>query len=282
MLEKKVNVTDTKELYTDIYRTDGHDYGNTSAFRTRHLLGMVNKWISQLDLKDDAVVIEIGAALGQLSGSHQNWRGFEYSATAVQLAKEIHGPSFNISEADARDLPLETNSVDFVYSFATLEHIPEIEKVFLEIERIVKPGGVAMLAPAWNCRSWTVKKLQQRPYSELPVIDKLGKFFIPLRNNLVFRMLGSMPSRIYREIKLVLGAPVSLDYKKLEPDFSLWEKYPHISDDDAFVSIDAHAALAYFVAKKWEILSHTSFISRFMCRGEEVVVRKPIEILKSE
>ncbi len=275
MLNSQINSSDTKALYADIYKTDGHNYGNTSQFRIRHLLGIVNKWIHLVDLKDEDTVVEVGASLGQLSGCHKNWKGFEYSSTAVELAKSINGPSFNIFESDARNLAQETGSVDFLFSFATLEHIPEVEKAFLEIERVIKPGGVALLAPAWNCRTWTVKKLQQRPYSELTVNQKIGKFLIPLRNNLFLRLINSLPSRAFREIKLLTNLPVPLDYKKLEPDFGLWDRYPHISDDDAFVSIDAHAALTYFVAKKWEVLSHPSLVSRVLCRGEEIVVKKP-------
>jgi hypothetical protein len=68
---------------------------------------------------------------------------------------------------------------------------------------------------------------------------------------------------------------IPLDYKPLQPDFKLWEKYPHISDDDAFVSMDAHAAITYFSSRGWKIISHPSFINRLFCRGDEVVIQKP-------
>jgi SAM-dependent methyltransferase len=215
--------------------------------------------------------------LGHLHICHKNWRGFEYSGAAVQLAKERYGQTLNITEADARALPLENGSVDFLASFDTLEHIPDVEKAFDEIVRIMKPGGTAFLMPAWNCRSWAVKKLQMRPYSELSLSEKIGKFLIPLRDNLYFRLGCGLPGRLGREVRLLLGREVPIEYRKLSPDFSLWTRYDHAADDDAFAAIDAHAGLAYFVSCGWKTPSHPSFWKRFSCRGEAIVVQKPAQ-----
>jgi len=277
---------DTKSLYSEVYKAEGYDYGGVMAKAKRDdgldgqaqdpKLSKVKAYIRLYGIGDGERVVEVGCGLGHLNSCHRNWEGLEYSATAVQLAKEIHGESLRIIEADARALPIETCTVDFLFSFAALEHVPDVEKAFFEIKRVLKPNGLAMLAPAWNCRPWTVKKLQQRPYSELGIIQKLEKFLIPMRNHLAYRMILVVPVRLMREILLAVGSsPMVLQYRKLEPDFSLWDRYPHISDDDAFVSIDAHAALTYFASRNWEILSHPTIVRRLICRGEEIVVRKP-------
>lgn len=273
---------DTKQLYSDIYKIDGYDYGSfdkqkNTLERPDAQLDIVKKYLKIYEVADDAVVIEIGCGLGHLNICHPRWKGFEYSNTAVALAKDLYGRGLNIIEGDARALPIESSSVDFIFSFAALEHIPEVENAFKEIERILKPNGIAVLNPAWNCRTWTVKKLEQRPYSELQLSEKIGKLLIPIRNNLLFRMLCSMPSRLLREVKLFsTKSQLPLEYSKLEPDFSLWQKYEHISDDDAFVSMDAHAALIYFASRGWISYSHNNMFKRFMCRGREIVVSKSI------
>lgn len=278
--QHKNEMINTKQLYSDVYKTDGHDYGsfeNQKKMRERPnaQLDIIKKYLNKHKIPDDAVVIEIGCGLGHLNSSHPNWKGFEYSNTALTLAKDIYGNNLNIFEGDARALPVESSTVDFVFSFAALEHIPEVENAFKEIERILKPNGIAVLSPAWNCRPWTVKKLEQRSYSELKISEKISKLFIPLRNNIIFRMLCSIPVRLLREVKLsIKKCPLPLEYLKLEPDFSLWEKYEHISDDDAFVSIDAHAALIYFSSRGWVCYSHQNIFKRFTCRGEEIVVSK--------
>ncbi len=276
-----MNKIDTQKLYTEIYKADGHNYGSYNEnehidSRVSPQLQTIKYYIEKYSLLPNSLILEIGCGLGHLNVCHPNWMGFEYSKTAIDLAKSIYGQKLNITEADARNLPLPSDSVDFLFSFAALEHIPEVEKAFSEIERVLKPNGIAVLCPAWNCRTWTVKKLEQRSYTELSVSEKIGKFLIPLRNNLFFRLLCAMPSRLYREqLFLVRKQQVKLQYRKLSPDFSLWEKYEHISDDDAFVSIDAHAALVYFISRNWRSDSHSNFIKRLSCRGNEIVVRKP-------
>ena len=49
---------------------------------------------------------------------------------------------------DARDLPLDDNSVEGVFSSNMLEHTPNAEAVLDEIERVLRPGG-------WAYVSWT-------------------------------------------------------------------------------------------------------------------------------
>jgi hypothetical protein len=61
---------------------------------------------------------------------------------------------------------------------------------------------------------------------------------------------------------------------KLAPDFDLIEKYGHISDDDAFISMDSHAAMIYFLSKDYEIVSHNSLFKRLFCREEPIIIRK--------
>ena len=42
---------------------------------------------------------------------------------------------------------------------------PQLERFLTEIneiDRVPQQGGFALIAPAWNCRSWTVKKIEQR------------------------------------------------------------------------------------------------------------------------
>ena len=42
---------------------------------------------------------------------------------------------FNVTpiEADARDLPIEDKSVDFLFSFAVFEHVPELERAYKKL-----------------------------------------------------------------------------------------------------------------------------------------------------
>ena len=116
--------------------------GDEDSFeeRNRPLRSVLNKWMAHFQIFDEATVVEIGCGMGYLHVCHPNWHGIEYSSTAVKRAKKDFG-RLNIVQGDARCLPLESGSVDFLFSFAALEHVPEVELAFYEIGRVLKPGG---------------------------------------------------------------------------------------------------------------------------------------------
>jgi SAM-dependent methyltransferase len=272
---------DTKILYEKIYKENEYNYGgyNNEMQKIKEIdnksqLNKIKFYIQLLEIKESDIVLELGCGYGHNNKCHSNWKGYEYSSEAIKIGKKIYGNNLNIYEADARFLPEKDNTVDLIYTFDVLEHIPELERAFEEISRVLKPGGVAILGPAWNCREWTVKKLQQRPYSELSLKEKIGKFLIPIRENLIFRMFCALPRRVFLEVISLWKNNIKLIYRELYPDFSLWKNYPHIADDDAFISIDAHSAICWFRSRNFKIKSHPNFISRFSCRGEELVVVK--------
>jgi SAM-dependent methyltransferase len=271
--------TDMKRMYSETYRMVARHNELQNIYRNElrtPQLDAVEHQIAANRIGPDAKVVEVGCGIGHLHRCHKNWQGFEYADTAVELAKRTYGQDLNISEADGRDLPLEANSVDFLFSYDALEHMPLVERAFAEIERVLKPGGIAYLAPAWNCRPWVVSKLDVRPYDVLSLFEKIGKLLIPLRENVLFRLLCSLPGRMKREALLLLGSgPLPLDYQPLKPNFHLWQTYERAADDDAVVSMDMHAALAYFRSRGWEVPSHPTFPKRFACRSEPILVRKP-------
>jgi SAM-dependent methyltransferase len=172
-------------------------------------------------------------------------------------------------------LPFADESVEFIFSWAAIEHVPAPELVMSEIERVLKPAGIALFAPAWNCRSWTVKRLKMRHYRDLSWGDRLDKVTIPIRNHLLWRGIQSLPSRVWRELRALLGKSIPFDYCRLQPDFNV--NAVHVSDDDAFASMDPYAAIIYFRPRGWQVLSHPTFIKRFFSRHEPVVVRKPFK-----
>jgi SAM-dependent methyltransferase len=62
---------------------------------------------------------------------------------------ELHGePPEGAVLGDAMDLPLESESLDGVFTSNMIEHTPNPVAVFDEIERVLRPGG-------WAYVSWT-------------------------------------------------------------------------------------------------------------------------------
>lgn len=139
-----MNHSNSKKLYNEVYNPSTVNYGavgQDTSERFNPQLNIINIYIQKFSIHSTASVLEVGCGLGRLHSCHQNWHGIEYSETAVQEAKKLFGENINIAEGDARKLPVESDSVDLYFSFAALEHVPEVERAFIEIERVIKGGG---------------------------------------------------------------------------------------------------------------------------------------------
>ena len=128
------------------------------------------------------------------------------SLTNSLLNKFGHKSGIGI-QGDSRFLPIQSNSVDFVFSNGVLHHSPNIQKSVEEIYRILKPGGkfcvclyhkhsivwMKFLLKALIKGKWTKKSLDQyissqtevswitddqtNPYTQLFSYSKCSKLF---------------------------------------------------------------------------------------------------------
>lgn len=229
--------------------------------------GITRHWLERVpaELQSHAVV-ELGCGRGALAGVSPSHAGFDLSLRAV-----LSNRSMRATVADMEHVPLRDGAASFVFSWAAIEHVPHPERVMIEVERILTPGGIALLAPAWHCRTWAAEGLEFRPYRELRPIQRLRKALIPVRNSLVVRGPGELATRLRRELQLLRGTPLPFTYERLQPNL---ESYVG-TDSDAFTSLDPHQTIAYFLSRGWTSLSHPSRRSRMFSTHEPVVVQKP-------
>ncbi len=76
----------------------------------------------------------------------------EYLEAGVEIAKSR---GLNAIQADARDLPLPSESFDLLVAFDVLEHVEEDDQVAAEIRRVLRPGGTALVAVPCDMRLWS-------------------------------------------------------------------------------------------------------------------------------
>jgi SAM-dependent methyltransferase len=67
---------------------------------------------------------------------------FPIVAQAARLSWES---SPRLAVADVRAIPFPPNSVELVYSMGTIEHFPDYRTAASEIQRVLKPGGIAII-----------------------------------------------------------------------------------------------------------------------------------------
>lgn len=74
--------------------------------------------------------------------------GIDFSSKMLSIFKEkISGHQMEnlfLIQGDAREVPLRSASVDFIYSFTSLYYVYQVSVALAEIGRILKPGGVAV------------------------------------------------------------------------------------------------------------------------------------------
>lgn len=108
-------------------------------------------WIfDQVELPDDARIVEIGCGSGTLWA--ENYKripeGWQITLTDAspgmicETQQRLSGSdSFRFQVANAQELPFPDESFDAVMAAHMLYHVPDRDKAFSEIVRILRPGG---------------------------------------------------------------------------------------------------------------------------------------------
>lgn len=111
-----------------------------------HLFKKVVEYLKP-QLKDR--ILEIGCGRGFLTRRMQalakDTMGIDINPEAVSAGVV---PSLRVMDATKLEFPSE--SFDKIYSCHTIEHIPNLGKLFQEIERVLKPGGKILLVYPWE------------------------------------------------------------------------------------------------------------------------------------
>jgi ubiquinone/menaquinone biosynthesis C-methylase UbiE len=98
--------------------------------------------------------LDIGCGVGRLmratASRFQKVYGIDMTPSMVELsAQYLEGlNNTRVFLCDGRTIPMEDESIDFVYSMITFQHIPSrsaVESYLAEARRVLKPGGVVRI-----------------------------------------------------------------------------------------------------------------------------------------
>lgn len=106
---------------------------------------LAGKRVLKLDLWNEAINTRI---LGWMSEEGADAVGFDVSHVVTRRARQNadrENHDISILGADMRSMPFRGESFDVVYTMGTLEHIAEYRDAMIEIRRVLKPGGVAVI-----------------------------------------------------------------------------------------------------------------------------------------
>jgi len=104
---------------------------------------------------EDKTVLEIGYGGGRLLAAASRYFSFVVGVDIHENSQIVHDElvaagitNFRLINTNGSSIPLESENIDFVYSFIVLQHVEKYE-IFVsylrETYRVLKPGGIAVL-----------------------------------------------------------------------------------------------------------------------------------------
>lgn len=147
----------------------GRDYENL-AERTA---------LSRLLPSQGGALVDIGAGFGRLADLYRGYQQvvlIDPARTQLAEARRALGESdrITLAAADIYRLPLADQAFDAAVTVRVLHHLRDVPQALVEVQRIIKPGGIFILEYA-NKRNlkeilrWLVGRSQKRPFSLEPV-----------------------------------------------------------------------------------------------------------------
>lgn len=112
---------------------------------TKELLEGINNYFK---LSGASKILEIGAAQGNFIAACEllgySCQGIEPYEPAIKVSQELSkrlNIKMEIKKGIAENIPYDDNTFDLVIANSVMEHVRDVEKVFNEIVRVLKPTG---------------------------------------------------------------------------------------------------------------------------------------------
>jgi len=108
-------------------------------FSGKHLM----PWLPN---RNDLTVLDLGSGTGfftdLLASSYQQVIGLDLSKGMLHFAQESRHKDITWLEADVHKIPLQDESVDFIYSNLVIQWCEPLDVAISEMLRVLKPGGL--------------------------------------------------------------------------------------------------------------------------------------------
>jgi SAM-dependent methyltransferase len=209
-------------------------------------------------------VLDVGSGRGYLQDLVADYVGLDISPSAGRF---YHKP---FVVASATEMPFKDRQFDAIWTVWVLEHIPNPESALREMRRVVRPGGVILLMPAWFCPSWAAQGYGVRPYSDLGLGGKAIKAGLWIRSSPLFLFASTIPIRALRySAAKVSGRPTSFHYSRLTPNYETY----WVPDSDAVNSMDPFEAALWFESRGDKCLNCRSGFRKMVDSPQYIVIR---------
>jgi ubiquinone/menaquinone biosynthesis C-methylase UbiE len=160
-------------------------YDKQMGFYDRHLFGDSRAWVCA-QASGDTLEVAVGTGLNLPFYPEQvRLTGIDFSPAMLAIARERAdglGRPVDLREADAMALPFPDGSFDTVVCTFSLCAVPDDSRAVAEMRRVLRPGGLLLLADHVAGGSWPVRAVQK--VMELVTVPLQGEYVLrrPLRH----------------------------------------------------------------------------------------------------
>ena len=125
--------------------------------------------------RNDLTVLDLGCGTGFftdiLASKFEQVIGVDISAPMVEFAKSHRSDAIKWFQADAFKLPLQSESVDLVYSNLVIQWCEPLDQLLEEILRVLKPGGLFIFSTLTDGTLFELKSSWAQVDNDKHVID---------------------------------------------------------------------------------------------------------------
>ena len=138
---------------SEVYNIMADDYSTLDGYNPEADLGLGCGLPTEFArIKEGDTVIDLGSGAGndafvarRLTGEKGKVIGIDFTEAMITRAKEnaekLGLKNVEFRQGDIEDMPVTTNKADVIVSNCVLNLIPNKHKVFIEVYRVLKPGG---------------------------------------------------------------------------------------------------------------------------------------------
>ncbi len=121
------------------------------------------EFLKGMDQSTQVRVLDVGCGTGKQLAADQKLHpqvalfGLDYFSGMLKIAK-TRCPAAAFTQADGSHMPFRNTAFDYVTSQFSYHHLPEKEKMFAEVYRVLRPGGrftISNIDP-WAMKDWFV------------------------------------------------------------------------------------------------------------------------------